>query len=255
MKTVNFSLEGKIALVTGASRGIGLAIAMTLSEYGADVIITSRKEENLKIAADKIKEELGKDVKYFSVNSGKLDEITNLFKEIENSYGRVDILVNNSATNPYFGTLIDAGESVWDKTNDVNLKGPFFMIQNAAKLMKKNGGGSIVNVASINGVSPAPLQGIYSITKGGLITLTKAYAKELAPFNIRVNALLPGLTKTKFASSLFENEEIYQYFIERVPLGRHAEPGEMAGAVLYLVSDTSSYTTGTCIACDGGYLI
>jgi len=255
MKTVNFSLEGKIALVTGASRGIGLAIAMTLSEYGADVIITSRKEENLKIAADKIKEELGKDVKYFSVNSGKLDEITNLFKEIENSYGRVDILVNNSATNPYFGTLIDAGESVWDKTNDVNLKGPFFMIQNAAKLMKKNGGGSIVNVASINGVSPAPLQGIYSITKGGLITLTKAYAKELAPLNIRVNALLPGLTKTKFASALFDNEEIYKYFIERVPLGRHAEPGEMAGAVLYLVSDASSYTTGACIACDGGYLI
>jgi len=255
MKTVNFSLEGKIALVTGASRGIGLAIAMTLSEYGADVIITSRKEDNLKTAADKIKKELGKDVKYFSVNSGKLDEIINLFKEIENSYGRVDILVNNSATNPYFGTLIDAGESVWDKTNDVNLKGPFFMIQNAAKLMKKNTGGSIVNVASINGVSPAPFQGIYSITKGGLITLTKAYAKELAPLNIRVNALLPGLTKTKFASNLFENEEIYQYFIERVPLGRHAEPGEMAGAVLYLVSDASSYTTGACITCDGGYLI
>jgi NAD(P)-dependent dehydrogenase (short-subunit alcohol dehydrogenase family) len=136
----------------------------------------------------------------------------------------------------------------------VNLKGPFFMIQHAARLMMESGGGSIVNVSSMNGVRPAPLQGIYSITKAGLISMTKAFAKELAAKNIRVNAVLPGLTETKFSKAIIENELVYDYAIRMIPMGRHAQPSEIAGAVLYLVSDAASYTTGTCIAVDGGAL-
>jgi NAD(P)-dependent dehydrogenase (short-subunit alcohol dehydrogenase family) len=150
--------------------------------------------------------------------------------------------------------MIDADEGVWDKTHDVNLKGPFFMIQHAARLMMESGGGSIVNVASVGGLSPGIMQGIYDITKAGLISMTKVFAKELADKNIRVNALVPGLTETKLSRVLIETKEIYEYAIGRIPLGRHAQPSEMAGAVLYLVSDAASFTTGTYIICDGGML-
>ncbi len=254
MGRVNFSLDGKIALITGASRGIGEAIASTLAEYGAHVILTSRKQESLDKVAGKIKDSGGRATP-IACHVGKLDQIESLFNEIRERFGRLDILINNAATNPYFGDMLGADEGIWDKTNEVNLKGPFFMIQHAAKLMIETGGGSIVNVASINGIRPAPLQGIYSITKAGLIMLTKAYALELADKNIRVNALLPGLTETKFAAALFQNKDIYNIALSRIPMKRHAEPLEMAGAVLYLVSDAASYTTGTCIICDGGSLI
>ncbi|RLA99123.1 MAG: short-chain dehydrogenase [Deltaproteobacteria bacterium] len=254
MGRVNFSLDGKIALITGASRGIGEAIASTLAEYGAHVILTSRKQESLDKVAGKIKDSGGRAIP-IACHVGKLDQIESLFNEIRERFGRLDILINNAATNPYFGDMLGADEGIWDKTNEVNLKGPFFMIQHAAKLMIETGGGSIVNVASINGIRPAPLQGIYSITKAGLIMLTKAYALELADKNIRVNALLPGLTETKFAAALFQNKDIYNIALSRIPMKRHAEPLEMAGAVLYLVSDAASYTTGTCIICDGGSLI
>jgi NAD(P)-dependent dehydrogenase (short-subunit alcohol dehydrogenase family) len=254
MKTVDFRLDGKIALVTGASRGIGEAIASTLAEYGAHVILVSRKQEALDAVSEKIGEAGGKSTP-IACHMGKMEEIENLFKQIKDTFGRLDILVNNAATNPYFGDLLNADETVWEKTNGVNLKGPFFMIQNAAKLMIESGGGSIVNVSSINGISPAPFQGVYSITKAGLISMTKAFALELANQNIRVNALLPGLTKTKFAAALFTNDDIYNYAVSRIPMGRHADPMEMAGAVLYLASDASSFTTGTCSICDGGMLI
>ena len=254
MKTVDFSLDGKIALVTGASRGIGEAIATTLAEYGAQVVLVSRKLDALKDVAVKIEKSGGIAVP-IACHMGKQDQIDDLFREVKDRFGRLDILVNNAATNPYFGDMLGADEGVWDKTNDVNLKGPFFMIQHAAKLMTETGGGSIVNVSSINGIHPAPFQGIYSITKAGLISMTKAYAQELASANIRVNALLPGITETKFASALFTNDDIYRYALERVPMNRHAQPMEMTGAVLYLVSDAASYTTGTCIVCDGGMLI
>jgi NAD(P)-dependent dehydrogenase (short-subunit alcohol dehydrogenase family) len=144
---------------------------------------------------------------------------------------------------------------MWDKTHEVNIRGPFFLIQKAAPLMEASGGGAIVNVASINGISPGPNQGIYSITKAGVIMMTKAYARELAPKKIRVNALLPGLTKTKFAGALFENESIYTESLKNIPMGRSAQPEEMAGAVLYFVSGASSFTTGACLICDGGRLI
>jgi len=250
---VDFSLKGKVALITGASRGIGEAIAYALAQYGAQCILVSRKIEGLQTVADKIRAEGGK-AEAIACHVGDLNQIEALFKEVQERFGRLDILINNAATNPYFGDMLGADEGVWDKTNDVNLKGPFFMIQHAARLMMESGGGSIVNVSSMNGVRPAPLQGIYSITKAGLISMTKAFAKELAAKNIRVNAVLPGLTETKFSKAIIENELVYDYAIRMIPMGRHAQPSEIAGAVLYLVSDAASYTTGTCIAVDGGAL-
>ena len=250
---LSFDLKGKIAVVTGASRGIGRSIAETFAEYGAEVILASRKIESLTTAAEAITAKGGK-AHPIACHMGDLNAIKALYEFIEKTYGRLDILVNNAATNPYFGEMAGVDESVWNKTFDVNLKGPFFMIQNALPLMKAAGGGAIVNVASVNGMKPAQFQGVYSVTKGALITMTQAYAKELAPHKIRVNALLPGLTDTKFASALMNQDEIYKYAVAQIPMGRHAEPKEMAGAVLYLVSEASSFTTGTCITCDGGYL-
>lgn len=249
----SFKLDGKIALVTGASRGIGRAIAETFAEYGAEVILVSRKIEALKEAAEGIAAKGGK-AQTVACNMGDLQGIKTLYEFVETTYGRLDILVNNAATNPYFGEMAGVDESAWNKTFDVNLKGPFFMVQNAIGLMKAAGGGAIVNVSSVNGIKPAQFQGIYSITKGALITMTQAYAKELAPHKIRVNALLPGFTETKFSSALMQQKEIYNHVIAQIPMGRHATPDEMVGAALYLASSAASFTTGICITCDGGYL-
>jgi len=251
---VDFSLKGKVALVTGASRGIGESIAKALAEYGAEVIITNKTMDGLPEVEEAIKAAGGKVVSK-ACHNGVLSEIDGLFKFIESTYGRLDILVNNAAMNFYFGGIIDATEDVWDKTMDVNLKGNFFMSQYGARLMTKNGGGSIINVASINGIKPAPLQGVYSITKAGLIAMTKSFAKELAPQKVRVNALLPGLTDTKFSSVMVKNEEMMEkYLLPQIPLHRAAQPDEMCGAVLYLASDASSFTTGATIVVDGGAL-
>jgi NAD(P)-dependent dehydrogenase (short-subunit alcohol dehydrogenase family) len=248
---VAFNLDGKIALITGASRGIGESIALTLADYGAACMLVSRKIEGLQAVQKKITDK-GGIAEVMACNMGELDQIQALFAQIKSRFGRLDILVNNAATNPYFGPMLGAPESAWDKTLAVNLKGPFFMIQQAAELMAE--GGAVVNVASINAVSPAPMQGVYSITKAGVVAMTKAYAKELAPRNIRVNALLPGLTETKFTTALIDNQQIYEHILQRIPMQRHAQPDEMAGAVLYLVSDAASFTTGTTIVCDGGVL-
>jgi NAD(P)-dependent dehydrogenase (short-subunit alcohol dehydrogenase family) len=253
-KMVDFSLKNKTALITGASRGIGEAIALTLAEHGAHCILVSRKIDALNEVMDKIKK-AGGSAEAIACHMGHLDQIEAMFQELGEKHGGLDILVNNAATNPFFGGMTDVDEGIWDKTVAVNLKGPFFMIKHASLLMAKKGGGAIVNVASITGVSPAPFQGVYSMTKAGLISMTKAYANELAGFNIRVNALLPGLTKTKFSSALIDNDEIYKIALQGIPMNRHADPDEMTGAVLYLVSNASSFTTGTCIVCDGGNLI
>ena len=251
---VDFSLQDRIALITGASRGIGEAIATTLARFGAHCILVSRKQEGLQVVADKISESGGK-ADVIPCHMGYVDQIEKLFADVDERFGKLHILVNNAATNPYFGPMADMEESAWKKTMEVNLTGPYFMIKYASKLMEKTGGGAIVNVASVNGVSPSTTQGAYSITKAGLINMTKGYAKELAEKNIRVNALLPGFTKTKFAGALFEDDDIRARILEKIPMKRHAEPDEMAGAVLYLVSDAASYTTGICLTCDGGGLI
>ncbi|MCU0845055.1 MAG: SDR family oxidoreductase [Spirochaetes bacterium] len=250
---IELSLKGKTALVTGASRGIGESIAKTLAAYGAELILASRKIDDLNKVGDEIRE-AGGTADAIACHTGEMAQVNALFDEIRKRYKKLDILVNNAATNPYFGDVLGADENVWDKTFAVNLKGMFFMSQHAAKMMKNSGGGAIVNVASVNGIRPAPFQAIYSITKAGVIALTKSFAKELAPLNIRVNALLPGLTDTKFAAAITSNDDILKFVLPSIPMNRVAKPDEMAGAVLYLVSDLASYTTGATIVVDGGML-
>ncbi len=247
-----FNLKGKVALVTGGSRGIGEAIAKLLAIHGAHLILVSRKLEGLRRVEEEIRH-AGGTAESLVCHVGEMDQIRGLFAKIESCHGRLDILVNNAGTNPFFGDVLSADEKAWDKTCDVNLKGYFFMSQYAARFMQKTGGGAIVNVASVNGVRPAPLQGIYSITKAGIIAMTQSFAKELAPCRIRVNALLPGLTDTKFTAAL-KTPDMLKMVLPTIPMGRIARPEEMAGAVLYLVSDAASYTTGICLTVDGGML-
>lgn len=249
-----FDLTGKIALVTGASRGIGEHIAKTLANSGAHVLVSSRKIEGCQAVVDDIVAQGGK-AQAIPCHIGEMDDIENLFNQIKSEFGRLDILVNNAAANPYFGHILETDLMAYQKTVDVNIRGYFFMSKLGAQMMKEQGGGAIVNVASVNGVIPGDLQGIYSITKASVISMTKAFAKECAQFNIRVNALLPGATDTKFASALVKNPEILKQAMAHVPMRRVAQPEEMAGTVLYLVSDAASYTTGSCINVDGGYLL
>ena len=254
MTTQLFDLTGKIALVTGASRGIGEEIAKLLAEQGAHVIVSSRKLDGCQVVADAIVAQ-GGSAEAFACHVGNMDDITAVFAHIKDTHGKLDILVNNAATNPYFGHILDTDLAAYNKTVDVNIRGYFFMSIEGGKLMKAGGGGAIVNTASVNALEPGPMQGIYSITKAAVVNMTQAFAKELAPLGIRVNALLPGLTKTKFAGALFSADEFYQEAIKGIPMGRHAEPQEMAATVLYLVSDASTYTTGACIVVDGGMTI
>ena len=251
MPTQLFDLSGKLALVTGASRGIGAAIARLLAEQGAEVIVTSRKIDGCQAVADEILHQGGKATAR-SCHIGNLEDIDDLFQYLRETHGRLDILVNNAATNPYFGHILDADPASFQKTVDVNLRGYFFMSVAGGRLMRETGGGVIVNTASIGGLRPGVGQGIYCITKAAIINMTRVFAKECAEYNIRCNAILPGLTRTKLATALFEDMENYQAELAAIPMHRHAEPEEMAGAVLYLVSDASSYTTGECIVIDGG---
>lgn len=249
-----FNLDGKTALVTGASRGIGEAIARLLAEHGAHVIVSSRKLDGCQVVANAITES-GGSAEALACHVGDLKAITQAFTHIRETHGALDILINNAAANPYFGHILDTDTAAFSKTVDVNIRGYFFMSVEAGKQMREHGGGVIVNTSSITGLQPGPMQGIYSVTKAAVISMTKAFAKECAPHGIRVNALLPGLTRTQFAGALFEHEEIYESAVATIPMARHAEPEEMAGTVLYLVSDAASYTTGECIVVDGGLTI
>lgn len=252
-KTQLFDLDGKIAFVSGASRGIGEAIAKLLAQQGAHVIVSSRKIDDCQKVADAIIADGGK-ATAIACHIGEMEQISNVFAQIKEQFGRLDILVNNAATNPQFCNVLDTDLSAFQKTVDVNIRGYYFMSIEGGKLMKANGGGSIINVASINGVSPGEFQGIYSVTKAAVISMTKVFAKECAQFGIRCNALLPGLTDTKFASALTKNDAILNLALQRIPLKRVADPSEMAGTVLYLASDASSYTTGVALNVDGGFL-
>lgn len=254
MSTKLFDLSGKIALVSGASRGIGESIARLLAQQGAHVIVSSRRIDDCRTVADSIVAD-GGSAEAVACHVGTMEDISALFAHIRSAHGRLDICVNNAAANPYFGHILDTDLGAFNKTVEVNIRGYFFMSVEAGKLMRENGGGVICNTASVNGLQPGPMQGIYSVTKAAVINMTKAFAKECAPLGIRCNALLPGLTKTKFAGALFSHDEIYAEAVRHIPMGRHAEPDEMAGTVLYLVSDASSYTNGECIVVDGGMTI
>jgi NAD(P)-dependent dehydrogenase (short-subunit alcohol dehydrogenase family) len=249
-----FGLQGKIALVTGASRGIGEAVARALAAAGAHVIVSSRKPADCERVATAIRE-AGGSAEVLGCHIGEMEQIDAAWAAIDQKHGRIDILVNNAAANPYFGPLAGTDLGAYQKTVDVNIRGYFYMSVQGAKRMAKSGGGAIVNVASVNGVIPGPAQGIYSITKAAVISMTQAFAREYGPQKVRVNALLPGFTDTKFASALVKNDAIRSEALKHVPMNRVAEPREMAGAVLYLVSPSASYTTGVALNVDGGYLI
>lgn len=248
-----FDLTGKVAVVTGASRGIGAEIAKLLAAQGAHTIVSSRRQADCQTVVDAIVAS-GGSAEALACHIGEMEQIEALFAGLEQKHGRLDVLVNNAATNPYFGSILETSPSVFQKTVDVNIRGYFYMSTHGAKLMTKNRGGSIVNVASINGVNPGHFQGIYSITKAAVISMTKAFAAECAEAGVRCNAILPGLTDTKFASVLVNTPAILKQAMAHVPMRRVAQPSEMAGAVLYLASSASSYTTGAILNVDGGYL-
>lgn len=248
----HFRLDDKIALVTGGSRGIGKSICLALAAQGAEVIVASRKLDACQALAGEITKAGGK-AYAIACNSGDLEDVRALINQIESQFGRLDILVNNSAANPWFGSLLDLEIDAYNKTVDVNLRGTLFTSIFAARMMVKTGGGVIINTGSINAAQPVIGQGIYSITKGAVTTMTKALAKELASHSIRVNAILPGITKTDALRDLFkDSDELPERLKKEVPMRRHGMPDEMAGAVVYLASDASSYTTGACLTIDGG---
>ncbi|MGD0352381.1 MAG: glucose 1-dehydrogenase [Dehalococcoidia bacterium] len=250
---MDFSLEGKVALVTGGSRGIGEAIALGLAKAGADVAIASRKLPELEKVTEKI---IGLRRKSLAIAAhvGKLEEINNLVGKVKAEFGRIDVLVNNAGTNPTMDQAIDIEERAWDSIMNLNLKGLFFLSQVVARLMKEQGGGKIVNVASVAGITPDILP-VYSISKAGVIMATKVMAQQWAKYNIRVNAIAPGLTKTRFSEALWNNPEVLKGAMSTLPMRRVAEPEEMVGAVIYLASDASSYVTGQVLAIDGGATI
>lgn len=255
MPIADFSLKDKVAVVTGASRGIGEAIARGFAEQGADVVISSRKQESLDGVAQSIRDDYGVKCAPIACHTGDPESIGNLFKQVESEFGRCDVLVNNAATNPYFGPAINMELPAFDKTFEVNVRGYFVVSQHAARMMIKQGSGSIINVASIAALSPGPMQCAYSMSKAAVLNMTKAFAQELGSSNVRVNAICPGVVETKFASVLINTPEIYEQFIHQIPLGRHAQPSEMVGLAIYLASDASSYTTGAAFVSDGGMTI
>lgn len=249
-----FNLEGKVALVTGASKGIGKAIARGLAEHGASVVVCSRNEGAVQAMAAEFKL-LGLEATGIGCHVGDARQRANLIEKTLETYGRLDILVNNAAINPYYGPLEGSDEAVFDKTMDVNVKAPMLLSNLALPHLKRAGGGSIINIASVEGEHPGFGLGVYSVSKAALIMLTKNQAKEWGRFGVRANALCPGLIKTKFSEGLWSDEKMVAHYNQATPLGRIAEPDEMAGAVLLLASDAGSYITGAVLAADGGYLI
>jgi NAD(P)-dependent dehydrogenase (short-subunit alcohol dehydrogenase family) len=245
--------SGKIALITGASRGIGEATAHLMAAQGAHVLVSSRKADGVEAVADSIRQ-AGGQATGMPCHVGEPDAVEALFARIVSDFGRLDVLVNNAATNPHFGHIVETPLSMVDKTMEVNVRGFFHMSQRAALLMKDTGGGAIVNTSSINGERPAPYQGIYSITKAAIISMTRAFAKECAAWKVRVNAVLPGLTDTRFAAALTTNKRMLDMILPLIPMGRIAQPEEIAPAIAFLASDAASYITGACLPVDGGFL-
>jgi NAD(P)-dependent dehydrogenase (short-subunit alcohol dehydrogenase family) len=248
-----FDLGDRVALVTGGSRGIGRAIALLLARHGATLVVTSRKLEGCEAVAAEIRAAGGK-ATALACHIGEPAQITAAMKDIDARHGRLDILVNNAATNPYFGPSLAMDLAAYQKTVDVNIRGYFWTSIEAARRMLAQGKGAIVNVASVNAFRPMDGQAVYSMTKAAIVNMTQALAREWARQGIRVNALVPGLVETKFAAAIHENEKLRAAMERLVPMGRIAQPEEMAGAVLYLVSDAASYTTGSCLTADGGWL-
>ena len=251
------SLAGKTAIVTGASRGIGHAIAKLFVESGANVVVASRKEEGVRAVADELNQLRANCTHPVAAHTGKEEDCKALVAAAVEKFGKVDILVNNAGTNPYFGPVLDTPMGAWDKTFEVNLKGYFWMARDVARhlLAREEKHGAIVNVASIVGMMAAPLQGCYGMTKAAVISMTKTLAYELGPSSIRVNAISPGLVDTRLAAAIVGDDTLVSEMNGRTALRRVAQPEEIAGAALYLASDASSFTTGEVLVVDGGLQI
>lgn len=249
-----FDLTGKVAIVTGSSKGIGEAIARGLAEHGAKVVISSRKQEACDNVVEKLKAD-GFDAIGIACHVGDDAQRKNLVSSTIEHFGGVDILINNAATNPTFAPLIQAQEETFDKIMNVNVKACMLLANLCFPSMQSRGGGSIINIASVEGMKPSPFLGMYSVSKAALIMLSQSQAKEWGSFNIRSNALCPGLIQTKFSSALWKNEKILNQFINHIPSKRMAQPEEMAGLAVFLASDAASYCTGGVYTADGGYMV
>ena len=248
-----FDLTDKVAVITGASRGIGREISLAMAREGADIVLASRKLPDLEGVAEEVRS-LGRRALAVSAHNGKMEDLADLVKRSVEEFGRIDILVNNAATNPMFGPVINSDEGVWDKIMSVNLKGCFFLSKMVCEEMQKTGGGRIINISTVGGLKPDIGLGIYSISKAGLIMMTKVLAHEWAVFNIRVNCIAPGLIQTKFSEALWGSEEVLKIALPQTPMGRIGQADEVAAAAVYLASDASSYTTGSVLVIDGGFL-
>ncbi|NRA49694.1 MAG: glucose 1-dehydrogenase [Phaeodactylibacter sp.] len=245
-----FQLTGQTAIITGASKGIGAAIASALHEAGANVVVSSRKQE----AVDEVAYSMGERAIAVAANAGKPEELKKLVNHTSDAFGSIDIIINNAAANPVFGPVEDTESWAFDKIMDVNVKGPFELCKMALPHLK-NGGGSIINISSVGGLRPEHQLGIYSVSKAALISLTKVMAKEWGPQGVRANVICPGLIKTKFSEALWSNEKILKYALAQLPLPRVGSVEEIAGLALFLASPASSYCTGGVYTADGGYTI
>ena len=254
MSIPDLNLDGRVALITGASRGIGQTIAEAFAACGAAVVLSSRKQEILDLVKEKINTEGGKALA-IAAHTGDQAAIDNLVSQTVDCFGGIDILVNNAATNPHFGPILSADESHWNKTFDVNVMGYFRLAKACADIMEARGGGKIINMASVAGKSPLPGMGVYCVTKAAVIMLTKVLAAELAEANIQVNAIAPGFVKTRFSRVLWENPQVYDTIVKAIPQRRMADPREITGAALYLASSASNFTTGATLIIDGGQLV
>ena len=246
-----FSLEGKTAVITGAARGIGRAIALRFSQAGAKVVVSDRDLKDVQPVADEIKAAGGQALAV-QAHVGHLDQLEALVRQTVETFGRVDVMVNNAGTNPHFGPLLTADEGVVEKTLDVNLKGVWRGCKAVVPQMEKQGGGKIINIASVGGFRPGPGSGLYGISKAGVILLTEVLAVELGPANIQVNAIAPGVIKTRFSQALWQTPEVAELALRTLPAGRFGEPEEVASLALYLASPASDFVTGAVFVLDGG---
>jgi NAD(P)-dependent dehydrogenase (short-subunit alcohol dehydrogenase family) len=249
-----FNLEGKVAIVTGSSKGIGKAIAKGLAEKGAQVVVSSRNQE----ACDAVAAEFAKEgLKAIGIacHIGKEEQRENLVAKTVEAFGRVDILVNNAAINPVFGPIEDADAATFDKIMDVNVKAPWALSNLVLPHMQANKNGSIINIASVEALTPGAGLGLYSTSKAALLMLTKNQAKEWGRYGIRANAICPGLIQTKFSAALWTNEKLLNKIEKTIPSGRMGQPEEMAGLACLLASDAGAYMTGGVYTADGGYMI
>ncbi len=246
-----FRLNKKTAIVSGGSKGIGKAIALKYAQAGADVVICSRRKENLEAAVIEA-ESNGFSLIPFECNTSNFDSIQSVVDLTMDKFGKVDILVNNAATNPYYGPILNSEDSHWDKIFDVNVKGYFNFAKACSISMIKNNYGKIINVASIAAKTPLEGLGVYNISKAAVVMLTKVLAKELGQHNIQINTLAPGLIKTDFSKALWEDEDTYNKIVKSIPQGKMGTPEDISGMALYLASDASDFITGSIFTVDGG---